>query len=126
MKFFAAFDLVADPFETLETLIKLGFKRVLTSGQKSSVVEGLELLKKLQEKANGRIILIAGAGIRSQNVKKILDFCDFSEFHASGSKKIFDPNDRPNKKLQEFDAILKFCDPFEIREIKNFLISNEK
>jgi len=76
--FHRAFDLVSDPFETLEALIKLGFKRVLTSGQKSSAIEGLELLKKLQQRANGRIILMAGAGIRSTNVKKNFGFLRFS------------------------------------------------
>lgn len=47
---FAAFDMVKDPFTTLEIVIKLGFERVLTSGQDSSALEGLPTIKQLVEK----------------------------------------------------------------------------
>lgn len=42
--------MVKDPFTSLEILIKLGFERVLTSGQDSSVLEGLPTIKQLVEK----------------------------------------------------------------------------
>lgn len=43
----AAFDMVHDPAVALETLISLGFERVLTSGCDSSALEGLPLVKRL-------------------------------------------------------------------------------
>ncbi|EGW14610.1 Canalicular multispecific organic anion transporter 1 [Cricetulus griseus] len=44
-----AFDMVQDPMAALETLLTLGFERVLTSGCDSSALEGLPLLKQLTD-----------------------------------------------------------------------------
>lgn len=43
----AAFDMAYDPAVALETLISLGFERVLTSGCDSSALEGLPVIKRL-------------------------------------------------------------------------------
>lgn len=43
----AAFDMVHDPVVALETLVSLGFQRVLTSGCDASALEGLPLIKRL-------------------------------------------------------------------------------
>ncbi|XP_062070891.1 copper homeostasis protein cutC homolog isoform X2 [Lepus europaeus] len=45
--FHRAFDMVQDPMAALETLLTLGFERVLTSGCDSSALEGLPLIKRL-------------------------------------------------------------------------------
>lgn len=45
--FISAFDMVHDPVAALETLLTLGFERVLTSGCDSSALEGLPLIKRL-------------------------------------------------------------------------------
>nr|XP_023417256.1 copper homeostasis protein cutC homolog [Cavia porcellus] len=45
--FHRAFDMVHDPMAALETLVTLGFERVLTSGCDSSALEGLPLIKRL-------------------------------------------------------------------------------
>ena len=58
--FHRAFDEVVNPKETLEQLIDLGVRRVLTSGQESSAEKGLLLLKQLYEISKGRIIILAG------------------------------------------------------------------
>ena len=50
--FFAAFDMLKDPFTSLEILIQLGFDRILTSGQDSSALEGLPTISHLIEKVN--------------------------------------------------------------------------
>lgn len=39
--------MVHDPISALETLLTLGFERVLTSGCDSSALEGLPLIKRL-------------------------------------------------------------------------------
>lgn len=39
--FHRAFDVVRNPFDALETIIDLGFNRILTSGQAPTVLEGL-------------------------------------------------------------------------------------
>ena len=48
--FFTAFDMVKDPFKSLDIIIQLGFERILTSGQDSSALEGLPTIKYLIEK----------------------------------------------------------------------------
>ena len=69
--FHRAFDVTPDPFEALEQLVDLGITRVLTSGQKDSVPEGVELIRKLIERAGERIEILPGGGIQSWNVKEI-------------------------------------------------------
>lgn len=50
--FISAFDMVHDPMAALETLLTLGFERVLTSGCDSSALEGLPLIKRLIEQVS--------------------------------------------------------------------------
>ncbi|XP_076240878.1 copper homeostasis protein cutC homolog [Calliopsis andreniformis] len=86
--FHRAFDEVKDPLESLETVIDLGFKRILTSGQKGTAEEGLELIQTLVEKANDRIIIMPGSGITKDNILKIKRLSKAKEFHASAKKKV--------------------------------------
>jgi copper homeostasis protein len=86
--FHRAFDLTPNPFEALETLINLGVDRVLTSGQEATAYQGIDLLKKLVEHANNRIVIMPGGGINETNVKKIVDECGVSEIHSSASVKV--------------------------------------
>ena len=51
--FHRAFDLVKDPFEAMNKLIKLGFNRILSSGQKNNAELGIELLKELKNESIG-------------------------------------------------------------------------
>ena len=85
--FHRAFDCVPNPFETLEQLIDLGADRILTSGQERSAEKGIELLKKLKEKANNRIGILPGSSINSKNAKRFKD-AGFKEIHASASQVI--------------------------------------
>jgi copper homeostasis protein len=47
--FHRAFDMVNDPVQALEEIIGLGFKRVLTSGQETSAMDGAPLIAQLIE-----------------------------------------------------------------------------
>ena len=79
-----AFDRVADPEQALEAIIDLGFDRILTSGQRPKAIQGAELLAKLNQKASGRIILMAGSGVTEQNIRQLHDETGLHEFHFSG------------------------------------------
>lgn len=79
--FHRAFDLVPDPFEAMETLISLGFKRILTKGQKNTLEEGIHLMKELQERANGRIEFISG-GVRKHNLGWLKDEVKPDQVHV--------------------------------------------
>ncbi|XP_053731243.1 copper homeostasis protein cutC homolog [Synchiropus splendidus] len=81
--FHRAFDMVHDASLALETLISLGFQRVLTSGCDSSALEGLPVIKKLVEQAKGRIAVMPGGGITERNLQRILEGSGAEEFHCS-------------------------------------------
>ena len=71
--FHRAFDVCLAPLRTLEELIEMGFKRVLTSGQQTTAPEGLLLIKNLCEQANGRIEIMAGSGVGPQTINQLTD-----------------------------------------------------
>ncbi|XP_077351066.1 copper homeostasis protein cutC homolog isoform X1 [Festucalex cinctus] len=81
--FHRAFDMVHDAAVALETLVSLGFQRVLTSGCDSSALEGLPLIKRLIEQAKGRITIMPGGGITERNLQRILEGSGAQEFHCS-------------------------------------------
>ena len=78
--FHRAFDVVNDPIEEIENLIKIGVNRILTSGQKEKAIEGLDLLKKLNKISSNRIVIMPGSGISPLIIEK---FKSFSEIHGS-------------------------------------------
>ena len=83
-----AFDYTTDPFAALEVLIDMGVKRVLTSGQQTFAYEGRHLIQKLVEKADGRIVIMPGAGITYKNIADLAVETGAKEFHFTGRKKI--------------------------------------
>ena len=85
LTFHRAFDRVSDPKRALEEIVWMGFTRILTSGQMPTAEGGIELLKALNEQADGRIILMAGGGVNESNIRRIHDETGISEFHFSAS-----------------------------------------
>ena len=79
-----AFDMCRDPYEALEQAIELGIDTILTSGQKQSAWEGRELLGELIEKANGRIDIMAGAGVGAAVIEKLIPVTKGTSYHMSG------------------------------------------
>lgn len=65
--FHRAFDMLPDQSSALQTLIDLGYDRVLTSGGKAHVEEGRAALEALAQQAGERIRVAAGGGITVQN-----------------------------------------------------------
>lgn len=86
--FHRAFDMTPDPDGAMEQIIGLGFKRILTSGQSRSAQAGKSVIRRLVEKANGRITIMAGAGINPDNVREIIDSTNVREVHASCRTKV--------------------------------------
>lgn len=81
-----AFDMTRDPFFALEQAIELGCNTILTSGQAADVVGGKSMLKRVFDKANGRIYIMAGAGVKKGNIQEIHDFTGINVFHTTGRK----------------------------------------
>ncbi|MBO9203137.1 MULTISPECIES: copper homeostasis protein CutC [Niastella] len=85
------FDATPDPLQALEDIITCGCERVLTSGQRSAAPEGIELLAKLVDQADGRIIIMPGAGVRSTNIETLINGTGATEFHTSARMVAADP-----------------------------------
>ena len=81
--FHRAFDMARDPYEAMETLIGIGIDRILTSGQESSVLEGLDLISDLVRKAGDRIVIMPGGGINERNFDKIARQSGAKELHVA-------------------------------------------
>lgn len=81
--FHRAFDRCCDPDKALEQLIDLGFDRILTSGQQPKAIDGAPLLRKLHEKAAGRIVLLAGCGVNETNIRALYEQTGIHEYHFS-------------------------------------------
>ncbi|MBQ2293228.1 MAG: copper homeostasis protein CutC [Bacteroidaceae bacterium] len=81
--FHRAFDVCREPEEALEKIISLGCHRLLTSGQATTAEQGIPMLKKLVEQADGRIIIMPGAGVNPQNASRILEETGALEIHGS-------------------------------------------
>lgn len=84
--FHRAFDICRDPTQALDSLIELGVDRVLTSGQASTALIGVDLIRQLSDHAAGRIALMPGSGIKPANVGTILQQTQTNEVHASASQ----------------------------------------
>lgn len=97
--FHRAIDLVPDVFKALEDLIELKVDRVLTSGQKASSLEGKETIKKMQEFANGRIEILPGGGINSQNAKELIEYTGVKMIHASARSERIDESGLLNPEI---------------------------
>lgn len=63
-----AIDASSDPVACVTQLLALGIHRVLTSGGRDAAGEGLEVLARMAQAADGRIQIMAGGGMRAQDI----------------------------------------------------------
>lgn len=78
-----AFDEVNDPEQSLETLVRCGFKIVLTSGGARRAIDAAQLLKQLVQQSNGRITVMPGGGVRSAHAHELLVTTGAKWLHSS-------------------------------------------
>lgn len=81
--FHRAFDETADPAAALEDIIALGCDRLLTSGHAPDAFAGRALIGALVRQAAGRIVVMAGCGVRPGNIGQIARETGAPEFHSS-------------------------------------------
>ncbi len=86
--FHRAFDMTVDPQQALEDLIDLGIDRVLTSGQESSALEGLDLITALVKQAGERIIVMPGGGVNARNLTRIVAQSGVKEAHMTANSAV--------------------------------------
>jgi copper homeostasis protein len=78
-----AFDMTRDPAEALEALIRCGVDRVLTSGQCPDAVTAIPALRRLNEQAAGRIIVLGCGGLRPDTIGQVVRETGLVELHFS-------------------------------------------
>ena len=78
-------DLTPEPVEAIETVIALGFDRILTSGGALRAVDGVGRLKAMFDRARDRIEIMPGAGITAENVTALRALLPLTAVHASCS-----------------------------------------
>ena len=122
--FHRAFDVTRDAIEALEACERLGISTILTSGQKSSAVEGLDLLKELVQKADG-ITIMPGSGVSLKNLPLLME-SGATAYHMSAKKVVDSPMNYRREgvpmglpMMSEF--VLWRCDGEEVARAKSIL-----
>jgi copper homeostasis protein len=86
--FHRAIDVCADMYRALEDIIELGCERILTSGGKTTAIEGAVTLANLIKKADGRIVIMPGSGINENNVADLIRYTGVKEIHLSARSRV--------------------------------------
>lgn len=81
--FHRAIDVTPDWQKAMDILIELGVHRILTSGQKPTVVEGLETIKQMIAYADNRIEVLPGGGISQDNAAYVKNHLGNGMLHAA-------------------------------------------
>lgn len=121
--FHRAFDRTKDAFKSLEDIIDCCCQRILTSGQVANAFYGKDLIKKLIEQADDRIIIMPGSGIRSNNIKELADYTGAVEMHSSARKNVNSEMEFVNENIQENLNNIS-VDEEEIKNMKFLLNKN--
>ena len=111
-----AFDCAPDPFKALEDVISCGCERILTSGLRSAAPDAGKLLGELVKAAGDRIIIMPGAGIKSTNIKKLVEESNAKEYHGSARKIAPNPVTFLNKEVSDYGNVY-ITDEQEVRDI---------
>lgn len=88
--FHRAFDVVPDWQAAMDSIIAMGYTRILTSGAAASVLDGAPTVRKMRDYAAGRIEILPGAGVRVDNALEILRITGADCLHASLSELCYD------------------------------------
>jgi copper homeostasis protein len=109
--FHRAFDLTSDWRNALKTLVDTGITRVMTSGQKSTAIEGLATIAEIVHAAANKIEILVAGGVHPDNARRIVDQTGASQLHGTFSQLVPEPDYdsapirfAPNDRLRTADA----------------------
>ena len=83
LTFHRAFDYLDNQNDCVDTLVKIGFSRILCSGNENDAIEGMENLISLNKYSNDRIVIMPGGGVNKENCLEFKN-AGFKEIHLSG------------------------------------------
>lgn len=81
--FHRAFDMTRNLHEAMDDVIRLGIRRILSSGGKPDVPAGVDTLAGLVRAAAGRVSIMPGGGVTEENLGWVLVSTGASEAHLS-------------------------------------------
>jgi copper homeostasis protein len=82
-----AFDMVKNPYKTLEEAKALSIHTILTSGQQNHCIDGADLIRELVELSAGQVDIMVGSGVNEENIEELIDKTQAHTFHLSGKKR---------------------------------------
>ena len=80
--FHRAFDLTPSLADSLDSLADAGVHRVLSAGGASRAVDGATALAELVRQAGSRLVVMAGGGLREENVRTLVSVSGVREVHV--------------------------------------------
>ncbi len=80
--FHRAIDHVARRVVAIDALAALGVARVLSSGGAETASEGTDELRAMVQRADDRLTIVAGGGVRANNAREIVERTGVTELHA--------------------------------------------
>lgn len=125
--FHRAFDMTRDLSEALEDIIRLGVRRVLSSGGMPDTPAGAARLAALVRQAAGRIAIMPGGGVTELNLGGIVRKTGVREIHLSarspvrGGMTFFNPGCYMGSFTQADEYSWREADPDKIRICKTAL-----
>lgn len=114
--FHRALDVSSDPETLIESLIKLGIPRVLTSGAASSAIEAVDRLTSWVKNYGSDIRFLIGGGVRTNNLLQLIG-TGAQEFHLSAQTVV---NEVKSSELIPGDY--RSSDLEEIQKCRNLLL----
>ena len=84
--FHRAFDLARDLDEAAESLVANGISRVLTSGGAARAIDGAERIGALRRRWASELEILAGGGVREENVRELVERTGVHEVHVRGTR----------------------------------------
>jgi len=113
--FHRAFDFCNNPKTSLDLLIEIGFDRLLTSGQESTAIEGISMIRKLVIQANRKIEIMAGSGVNISNAKELtsagVDALHFTSHTVNSEKQYPGMGIKNSPNLKKIEAITSTIKP---------------
>lgn len=114
--FHRALDVTPDWKRALDTLIKQGVKRVLTSGQASDVFFALETIAEMIRFAGDAIQILPGAGITLENVQRVVEITGCSQVHVARHKSMPDLSTTNNRSIYFGGALYPPEDRYDLTD----------
>jgi len=118
--FHRAFDCVDNPIKSVETLIDLGVDRILTSGFKTTALEGIEMLAFLQKTYGDKIEFLIGGKVNSTNSLQLIEQTLIHQIHSSCKTWVIDPsthNDTVSYAYGNYDSHYECVDLDLVKEL---------